>query len=271
MYWPSAIGKDAFMVLGMGVTSYGAACLLSNRVGAGLPAISIGFVAMCMVRPHIALVASGGLLLASLVRRSQGNGGRKFVGVTFALLSGLIIIQTASSFFGIDTFNRGSVQKQITETSLQTADGGSEFSPVQVNSPADFPLAAVTVLYRPMPMEANSTQVVLTSIEDVGLAVLTLLSLRRILVALRHSRDYPYFMYCVGALLVFIIAFSGFSNFGLLARQRAVIQPLLLVFLSLPKDAEGFLSRRTRGPNRTASGDRGHTPGTRVPRVPALP
>jgi hypothetical protein len=45
-------------------------------------------------------------------------------------------------------------------------------------------------------------------------------------------------------MLVFIIAFSGFSNFGILARQRAVIQPLFLVFLALPSDISTLLPER---------------------------
>ena len=36
------------------------------------------------------------------------------------------------------------------------------------------------------------------------------------------------------AMLLFFVAFSGISNFGILARQRSVIEPLLLVFLTLP-------------------------------------
>jgi hypothetical protein len=107
-----------------------------------------------------------------------------------------------------------------------------------VSSPLDVPLATVTVLYRPFPTETGSPQEFLTAIEGVVLAVLSIGVIRRSGRILRASRDYPYIIYCVGALLVFIIAFSGFSNFGILARQRTVIQPLFLVLIALPKDVD---------------------------------
>ena len=245
VYWPSSIGKDAWMVFTMGIASYGAACLFAHRLERGIPAIVIGFAGMCMVRPHIALVACGGLILAVLVRRNRGVGGR-ILSIGFVILASFVVVQVSSSFFGIQTFNRSSIQQQITETSAQTGDGGSQFAPVQVNSPVDFPLAAVTVIYRPLPFEAGSGQEMMTAIEGVVLAILTIRAARRSWQALRRSRDYPYFMYCLGALLVFIIAFSGFSNFGLLARQRAVIQPLIFVFLTLPSDMDAYFPRWKR-------------------------
>jgi hypothetical protein len=242
-FWPSALGKDAFMVLAMGVTAYGAANLLSQRMPRGLVAIATGMLGMCMVRPHVALVACGGLALAVLVRRSKSVGTR-IITVVVVLLAGMLVMQAASSFFGIQTFNRASIQQEISDTSKQTGDGGSQFSPVQVTSPVKFPLAAATVLFRPTPIEAHSFQEMITAIEGTLLAILALVTLRRSITAVRRSRDYPYFAFCLGAIVIFIIAFSGFSNFGLLARQRAVVQPLLLVFLTLPKDMDRWFPRR---------------------------
>jgi hypothetical protein len=230
------------MVLTMGIASYGAACLFAHRLPRGIIATTIGITGMCMVRPHIALVACGGLILAVLVRRNRG-GGSRILSILFVILATLIVVRVASSFFGIQAFNRTSIQAQINDSSAITGQGGSAFSPVTVNSPLDIPLAAVTVLYRPFPFEAHSAQEMITAIEGVVLAILTLRAARRSWQALRRSRDYPYFMYALGAMLVFIVAFSGFSNFGLLARERAVIQPLFFVFLTLPENIEAEFPR----------------------------
>jgi len=237
IYWPSSIGKDAWMVFTMGIASYGAACLFAHRLPRGFTAITIGFAGMCMVRPHIALVACGGLILAVLVRRNRGSGSR-IMSILFVILATFVVVKVASSFFGIQAFNRTSIQAQINDTSAITGQGGSAFTPVTVNSPLNFPLAAVTVLYRPFPFEAHSAQELITSLEGVVLAILTIRAARRSWQALRRSGDYPYFMYALGAMLVFIVAFSGFSNFGLLARERAVIQPLFFVFLTLPDNID---------------------------------
>jgi hypothetical protein len=235
LYWPSAIGKDAFMVLAGGIAAYGAACLLAHRLLPGLLGLSIGLLGMVMVRPHFALAVCGGLILAVLVRRDRGSFVQTVASVAFIVLIAILVARSASSFFNISSFNRSSIVKTLNDASAQTSQGGSQFSPVVVSSPVQFPLATVTVLYRPLPFETGSPQEFLTALEGLVLAVLSIGVIRRGGRILRASRDHPYLMFCLGALLVFIIAFSGFSNFGILARQRTVIEPLLLVFLTLPK------------------------------------
>ena len=149
VYWPSAIGKDAFIVLAAGVAAYGVACLLVNRTVVGVAAISAGIGGMVMVRPHFALALCGGLALAVLVRRHRGDFFRTIISLVFVVGLALVVVDAASSFFGISAFNQASVTKSLNDASAQSAEGGSKFNPVVVNSPAKFPLAMVTVLYRP--------------------------------------------------------------------------------------------------------------------------
>jgi len=109
---------------------------------------------------------------------------------------------------------------------------------VPVHSPVQFPLAVVTVLFRPLPFEAHNPQSLLVSIEDVVLLSVLVVGRKRWLRAFRLSRSRPFVLYCVGAISTFVIAYSSFSNFGLIARQRAQITPLLLVLLLFPKADE---------------------------------
>jgi len=51
-------------------------------------------------------------------------------------------------------------------------------------------------------------------------------------------RTNPYVTFAVVYALAFIIAFAGFANFGILARQRTLMLPLFLVLLALPKPGE---------------------------------
>ncbi len=252
IYWPSAIGKDAFMLLAAGVAAYGVACLLANRTTAGVIAISAGIGGMVMVRPHFALAVCGGLAFAVLLRRHHGDFFRTIVSLAFVVALGFVVVHAASSFFGISAFNQSSITKSLNDASAQSGEGGSKFKPVVVTSPAKFPLAAITVLYRPLPYEAHSPQELLTALEGAALIVLTIRALRRCYRALRLGRQIPYLLYCLGALMVFIVAFSGFSNFGILARERSVIQPLFLVFLSLPRDVGELLRERSAVTTRTA-------------------
>jgi hypothetical protein len=241
IYWPSAIGKDAFMVLCAGVAAYGAAYLLTDKTVKGLIGVSAGVGGMIMVRPHFALATCGGLALAFLLRRQRGGFFRTILALGFVVAIALFAVQAAKHFFGISALNQGSIEKQLQDTSSQTSEGGSAFHPVIVNSPIKFPLGALTVIYRPLPYEAHTSQTMATALEDMILLIVTIRCLPRILRAIRKSRNLPYLLYAIGALLVFIIVFSGFSNFGILARQRAVIQPLFLVFLSLPRNVDELI------------------------------
>jgi hypothetical protein len=47
-------------------------------------------------------------------------------------------------------------------------------------------------------------------------------------------RTNSYIVFAVVYASAFIVAFSGFSNFGILARQRVLMLPLFLVLLALP-------------------------------------
>jgi hypothetical protein len=64
---------------------------------------------------------------------------------------------------------------------------------------------------------------------------LTWRSRRRLLNLPRSMRERPYVAYCVGYMFVFVFAFSAFSNFGILARQRAQVMPAFLVLLCIPE------------------------------------
>ena len=44
LFWPSGIGKEAWMTLGLGLASYGAARLLVHKPG-GFPVLALGLLA----------------------------------------------------------------------------------------------------------------------------------------------------------------------------------------------------------------------------------
>ena len=112
------------------------------------------------------------------------------------------------------------------------------FTPVSVtNNPANFPLATATVLFRPFPFEVGNVQSLLTAGEGVFLMWLVWRSRRRFANLWHEMRYSPYVSYAMGIALSFIYAFSAFSNFGILARQRVQVMPFFLVFLCIPERA----------------------------------
>jgi hypothetical protein len=255
VYWPSALGKDAWMVLCLGLAAYGVACILTTRPLLGWIAFAGGIAGVSEVRPHLGLSVVAGLVLAMLFRKWPQKG--KFaalIAVGLVIVAGMVVVSQASHFLGVGVFSQKGIQKELNDVKGRTGEGGSEFHPIPVHSPVQFPPAAVTVLFRPFLFEAHNPQSLGVAIEETVLLVAFIVNRKRWLRALRLCRSRPYVLYCIGAISTFVIAYSSFSNFGLIARQRAQIMPLLLVLLVFPKaeeeapeDAPPPSGRRPRG------------------------
>jgi hypothetical protein len=235
-FWPSSIGKDSWMVMGVAIASYGVANILTNRTILGWAMFIVGVYAVLAVRPHVGICLLVGLVVAELFRKRGLEGaGRAGVSLIMLFFMGGIIMGSAASFLGIQSWNRASVQQELDSVGGRTSEGRSEFTPTQVNSPAQFPIAAFTVLFRPMPYETHSPQEMGTAAEDVALLIVVMISLPRLFAAFRRARQRPYLLYCFAAICVFIVEYSSFSNFALIARERTQVTALLLVFICMPR------------------------------------
>jgi hypothetical protein len=236
VFWPSSIGKEAWMVAVLGLASYGAARLFAHRPS-GLIPLGLGLWGATTVRPHLALMVLAALAPAWLARPSGRNRlglspyFRAF-GFAALILVLLVVVAQAETFFGVERLDSEGAQEVATITEEQTAQGGSEFANTRVRSPTDIPVAAVTILFRPFVWEANSAQGLVTAAEGLVLVALVAVSWRQLLALPRTMVRNPYVLYCFLFTLAFIVAYSSFNNFGLLVRQRAQMFPFFLVLLT---------------------------------------
>ena len=240
LYWPSALGKEGWGLLCVGLASYGVALLLTRALPQGILLLAAGLVGVTMLRPHVALVVFGGLVMAALLGKPRtATAATPLIRVVVfgaLFVIGSIIVSQANSFLGVSSLDQGQVNKKLDKTSHQTSkDAGSRFMPVRINSPIAVPWAAVTVLFRPLPWEAHSGQELANTAESCFLIVLAYKSRRRLRSIPRELRNSPYVAYCLGFTAMFVFAFSSFANFGILARQRTQTMPLVLAFLCLPE------------------------------------
>ncbi len=239
VYWPSSIGKEAVMMLGIGIASFGIARLLRDGSGKSLAVIGLGMFISGLIRPHVtamqAAAAVGALLLA---KGGVGVGrmpGRRLVLLAFAGAGLAVVLLTAASNFGITLDDAGAVEGQVddlvTNVEENTDKGGSSVEGGFISSPSQFPEAAVRVLFRPFPNEAGNLPAIAASLEGT---VLLLILLWRLPAMLRRGfriRRDPYTLYALLFTIGFIIAFSSFLNLGLMARQRSQVMPFLMVLL----------------------------------------
>jgi hypothetical protein len=238
IFWPSSIGKEAWLVFTLGVACYGAARVL-RKARFGYLITLLGGAGVFAVRPHMGALFALTFAGAFVLRFRDPEVNSKAVG----WIIGLVVISLGASYAAVnfgdllpqDEAVDGTQTDQIfAETSRRTSQGGSSYETRPVEDPIDFLYAAVTVPFRPFPHEAHNRQAQISGLEGVillGLVVASIPRLRRMPIYLLRR---PYVamstVYCVG----FIIAFSNVGNFGIITRQRAQLLPLLFVLLALP-------------------------------------
>jgi hypothetical protein len=237
LYWPSSVGKEALMILAIGLVSLGVARLTTGASGGPAPLV-LGLVVAGLIRPHVALLLTGALFVAWLLRRpARRTVTAPIVHVGGVLLGALLVaglVVGAAQFLGIEKVTAASVQTTLESTAARTAKGGSEFTPQPVTSIGDLPGAGLSVLFRPWPWEAHNVLAMSAGVESLLLLLLLGLAWRRLLGLPRLVLREPYVAYTVVFVLLFVYAFSSFGNFGLLTRERAQVLPFLLVLPFLP-------------------------------------
>ena len=251
--WPSSMGKEALVTGAFGVAALGAARLYTHRP-AGLTLLGTGTVGVLMIRPHVALLVALATILGYVFVRSTAGStvlsATKLVTIIVLAVGGAVVVGQTAEFLRLENLGGEDVASVREATTRQTAQGGGAFTPVRADSPARYPAALVTVLFRPFPTEARSTEAIFSALEGVVLGVLVLASWRRWLALPRQLLTVPYVAFALSIVLMFGYAFSVIANFGILARQRTQVLPYLFVLLAIPAREPGTARDRPRGPQR---------------------
>ncbi len=270
-FWPSSIGKEALMQLGIGVAALGTSYLVRQRLLIGLAIGLSGGWLLWVVRPHLlALVtlAAGCAYVAGRIRGSKtgvGSFAGRPVGVLIIALLMAFAVSQATKSLGISELSLSAIETELDEVSAQTGQGGSKFdSGGNSLNPLNLPMGAVTVLFRPLPYEVRTPFELLASLESMILLVLIVKRFPSVRTALRRARGSPFLLYCIVLLILYAATFSSFANFGILARQRSLVMPALFVLIAVnpvaprPKDQHG-LSRPEVVPSSEPPGPRSST------------
>ncbi len=237
LFWPSGLGKEAFVTFGLGLVAYGSARLLMDERGGLIPLV-LGLLATGLVRPHVTAAVFAGLGAAYLLRR-RGKPASELTPITYLVgasviaVGAFVTVTQAADFLDVGDVSVSNVDAAISDTADRTSQGGSEFDAEGVGHLLDLPVAVVSVLFRPFLFEAGNPQMLVAGVEGTVLLVIAARSWR----SLRHVpgrlRREPYLLMCLVYALIFIYAFSNFSNFGILVRERVQVLPFVLAFLAL--------------------------------------
>ncbi len=240
VFWPSSVGKESLMQLGIGVMALGTAHLMRHRLPTGLCLGLAGGWLLWVVRPHLLAMVTlaGGLAyLAGRVKpRGKGAGSllARPIGMVVIVFLVIFTISEGADFLGIESISVSSIEDELDEQTESTSQGGSEFDTGENSlNPIYLPRGAVTVLLRPFPWETDSAFQLLASLESVALGVFIVARLSSLGAALARSRTTPFLLYCWVLVACYSATFSSFANFGLLVRQRSLVLPALFALLAV--------------------------------------
>ena len=235
-FWASSIGKEAWLMFFIGYTAYGAARFFTSRPW-GLTLLALGAVGTALIRPHLSVLLFAALVVAQLLRpaRTQTGGNlAKLAALALLAGAGWILVTQSAQFLGIDDFSYQAIADSVTTASDQASESGSTFTPVSLSNPLGVPMAFVTILFRPFVFETRNPAMLIQSIEGMVVLYLLIRFRPRLRPLLRLLRTNPFALFSALFVLNFTIAFAGFGNFGILARQRVLMLPFFLMMLALP-------------------------------------
>jgi hypothetical protein len=242
VFWPSSVGKEAVMVLSLGLCALGVARLGERNRRAWLP-LAAGIGISYMLRPHVTVVVLGALVVAIALRRRRGR--TPLFGPTGRILTVLVLIAGLAFVFGrtVDEFLPQEESISATEAAGElldraesgTASGGSEIERLTPSSPLEYPYTAFSVLLRPTLIEARDAANVVAAIETTFVLGLLIASRKRLKQAFTLAFRRPYVMFCIVYTGIFVFAWSAFANLGALARQRVQVWPFFLLLLAIPE------------------------------------
>jgi hypothetical protein len=175
--------------------------------------------------------------------------------VAIAVLA-FVFVRKAQEFLQQNGINiQQGVGTAFSNLSTRTGGGGSAFAPTILQSPTHAPVAFLTVLFRPFVFEANNVQALAAALEGSFLLLFSVIRIRWLVAGLKSIRRQPYVAFALVYTLLFVAAYSGFSNFGTLARERSQVFPLYLVLFCVPPIATSGRRRQERSRLSSASNE----------------
>jgi hypothetical protein len=240
-YWPSSIGKEAIVLLGLGLAIAGYAGR-NGRINWIL--LALGVFLVFGIRPQVAAVLILSLMVAhwlSLI--SERWTLRNTMQAAVLVGAGLVGIYYSLRFTGIDGFDADGVQSYMEDNKGRNVGGGSAIEAADVGL-AGIPFALATILFRPFPWEVRNAMVLITCLEIMGFWMIVWFRRRSFANALRHWRRDRLLRVAVPFILIYSITLGMvIGNMAIVARQRIFLFP----FLFLLVEAAPRLARRGAG------------------------
>lgn len=267
-FWPSSVGKDALVLLGIGAAAYFVSRSLEAFEFRWLLGLGLALGAVGLIRIHIAGLLVAAMVVTTLVAKrppidAPGVPMRRLLILLGGLTAAAVVIAVAPDIFGVDLLSSQDRDGFTAEVAERTSEGTvAEGGPV--TSPLDVPGAFVHVLFRPLAFEASELQHYFAAAETTAILLLSIWKLPAVLRNLGRWRANPYLVFSTLYTIGFAIAFSAIRNLGIIARQRGQVLAFFFCFIV----ALGWEPEEPEEPELTEYLDQPTTPGYLQPQRP---
>jgi hypothetical protein len=226
--WPSVLGKEAVVMLGMGLLVFG--FCRPGRV-AWTPTVS-GLMIIFCIRPQVAAVFIFCMILAEWLARGQrwtsmrvAQTGLIVAGGTFLIIRGLALV-------GVGEVGMEGVGDYLEYRARHAESGGTAAERTGKVGIGQIPSALVLTLFRPFPWEATNPITLATSAEIWLMWGMMIYRWRRVVEALRDWRGSRFLAMGLPFVLLYSAAFGMIIvNMGIVARQRIFLFPFLFALM----------------------------------------
>jgi hypothetical protein len=226
-FWPSSIGKEAVLLLAVGLVTIGYVGR-SERIH-WVPLVS-GLTLAMSVRPHLAGVLAVSMCVAEWCAR-EWTLRRMFQSVAAGALM-VWLVGVAFSLLGLSGARADGFETYVLQTAGQTNTGGSSFERSESLVSA-VPMAFVNILARPFITEANNAMALASSVEMLALWGIIFTHRRTLGSVLRSWRMNRLVRFAMPFTLLYILMIGiTFQNSGIIARQRTLVIPMVLLMIA---------------------------------------
>ncbi len=221
-FWSSAIGKDAFSFMAIGLALWAAADF-NRRVRLMILAILIMF----LVRPHM----SGLMVIAmtvSLLLRGNISVAKKSILCGLFVVAFSAVVPFAMDYAGLSSFNDFDEYVEQRQGYNQDGGGGIDISGMSL------PMQLFTYLFRPLPFEAHTIFAFAASFDNVFLIIVFVFGVSGYIKYRKHYKNYItenisfMWIYSLSAWLILAITTA---NLGISVRQKWMFVPILAFLL----------------------------------------
>jgi hypothetical protein len=233
LFWPSSLGKDAWIFLWTGVVMWGWAIYIQRGRLSGLIAIAISLFLINLIRPHIAAflaLSLAGVFLFIGTGRPRSLATWLVSGALLVALAGMMLVSGAD-YLRLDSLSVEAVSEFYEDQQVTSFGGGSAFQPPNVFNPIGAVYGIITTLFRPFPWEAHNAQSLVTALEGVFWIGLVWLRRKVLWARIRAVHRSPVLAFALVYSLIMALAMTVSGNFAIIARQRLMFLPLFWMLL----------------------------------------